>query len=271
MAIDAASNAATTVRAAADVMCRWCWRGRRHGWRRGRGDGPGATTSPVAGGRGRGAEQWLQLVGRPAQGQGAAGHVQGCDELAYLWVDRSRRLPAEQPVERAIEHEQLFVLGAAQAIDEHPCPAGSRGSLGQQTGQQQLGERSAGIHSTVSMPGSPWMPRPMAIVPDPPGTGAPSGPGRCSLRMRPRTSGFDCWPAARCVPPSRGRHRCAPPRTPPGTRRTCPRYPAGRRCARQGHSPRHRSRARCGYRCLPRGPAPRPSRSASRRRCSCRR
>ncbi len=48
---------------------------------------------------------------------------------------------SSRSMERSVEHEQLFVFGAAQPVHEHACTSGAGRPLGEQAGQEQLGER----------------------------------------------------------------------------------------------------------------------------------
>ena len=148
------------------------------------------------------------------QRQRAPGHVEARAELADLGVDDLDAGGAEQPVDAAVDDEQLLVLHAAQAVeDRHHAGAGhvdARGHLVEQARDEQLGELVRGGHVGLVDAG--------LAVDAQPDRHPPLRHGEqrlrlrragCSRRRRRRTTGCGRW---RGAPPARPRRAMRPPR-----------------------------------------------------------
>ena len=117
---------------------------------------------------GRSEPQPLEVVVEPGERERDAGHVEAGAQLADLGGDdvdagRSASFSRNPPV----DDEQLLVLHRAEPVQQHRRPrslpsAGVRPAPGRPAGRPAR-RRSAA--STSAKPGSPWMPRPIAIRP----------------------------------------------------------------------------------------------------------
>ena len=73
----------------------------------------------VRGGVGRGRPQPFQFLVEPRHGQRAAGHVEAGDQLADLGLHHVKTSAGEQGRNGFPHHEKLFILGAAQPVEDH--------------------------------------------------------------------------------------------------------------------------------------------------------
>lgn len=111
------------------------------------GDAAGLVGGRVAGGE----PQFLEVGVEVHQGQGDPGHVERCHLLADDGVHDRESVLGEQLLHGAVEHEQLFVLGGAQAVDQHGDVAvvaagGAGGFLGEDAFDQQRRDALGGVH-----------------------------------------------------------------------------------------------------------------------------
>ena len=82
----------------------------------------GLLAAPVGGAVGGGVPEALQLPIQPEEAERHPGHVEAGDQFAAFTVGHHHTPGLQLPVHRPEEHEQLFVLEAAQPVQQHHQP-----------------------------------------------------------------------------------------------------------------------------------------------------